>query len=204
MTTHDRGAALIIAIMAMLLLMALGLMLVLNTAAETLIAAHFRTGQEAFYAADAALERVTAELDRMADWSGALSGARRSAFVDGPPSGARTLSDGTTIDLGSQTNLLNCGHAAACAQGELGPSPWTLYASAPLSAMVPTGTINSNMYVAAWVSDAASDPGGAMLNVRAEAFGPGGTHRAVEATLRRAEGEVRVIGWRSVSGELGN
>ena len=220
---NNSGAALVIALMAMLLLLALGLMLVLSTAAETLIAGHFRTGQEAFYAADAGLERVIDELAGVADWNSVLQGTRRSAFTDGSPSGVRTLSDGSAINLTGATNVLNCGHAGACTPPEMDASTatrpwgannprWCLFAYGPLSAMVPTGTINSSVYVAVWVSDDASEndadptsdtddpsiPASGVVTVHAEAFGPGGTHRALEATVGRRQGGIRVIAWREL------
>ncbi len=116
---NDRGLALILALMAMLLLMALGLALVLNTAAEGLITGNFRSGQEALYAADAGVELVMDALQSVPDWNTILMGGERSAFIDGPPGGSRTISDGTTIDLTQATNMANCGHAAACTVAEM-------------------------------------------------------------------------------------
>jgi Tfp pilus assembly protein PilX len=55
---NEQGTALVMALMAMLLLTALaaGLVMVSNT--EVRIASNYGTGQEALYAADAAVERV--------------------------------------------------------------------------------------------------------------------------------------------------
>jgi hypothetical protein len=227
-TNNHQGIALVIALMAMLLLMVLGLTLALITGTEAMIAGHFRTSQEAFYAADAGVERVVDELGRSADWNNVLAGAERSIFIDGLPSGARELSDASIVDLGKATNLLNCGHAAMCTPAEMNGSSgerpwgmnnprWILYAYGPLSAMVPTDSINSNMYVAVWVSDDQSEndddptldgddpsnPGSRIVTVHAEAFGPGGTHKVLEATVGRidplqpARG-IRMIAWREV------
>jgi PilX N-terminal len=210
MTNSSSGAALVIALMAMLLLLALGLMLVLNTAAETLIAGHFRRGVEAFYAADAGLERAMDDLARATDWSDVLGGLEHSAFVDGSCSGARALSDGSAIDLTNATNLLNCGHAGACTPAEMDASTaarpwgannprWRVYACGPLSAMTDAGTINSNLYVAVWTGNDPANPGNERLNVHAEAFGPGGAHRVLEATVaRREDGGVRLVAWREL------
>ena len=225
---NEAGMALVIALMAMLLLMALGLTLVLNTATEAAIAGHFRVNQEALYAADAGLERVMDELGSAADWNAMLRGVNRSAFVDGAPSGARTLSDGSTIDLAKATNLLNCGHAGSCTAAEMDASTadrpwgvnnprWSLYAFGLLSTLVSTGTINSNMYVAVWVSDDQSDndndpttdgddasnPGRGVITIHAEAFGPAGTHKVLEATVGRPAssqpaGGIRMIAWREI------
>jgi hypothetical protein len=223
---RDTGAALIIALLAMLLLSALGLMLVLNTSLEIMIAGNFRSGQEALYAADAGAERVMADLMNAADWNNILRGAERSVFVDGSQPGARTLSDGSTIDLVKATNLLNCGRPAACSPPEMDAltadrpwganNPrWILYAYGPLSAMVSTGTIDSTMYVAVWVSDdesendndpttdgdSQSNPGSGITMLHVEAFGPGGTRKAVDVKVRRVDGSqpprgIQLMSWR--------
>jgi hypothetical protein len=219
---------LVIALLAMLLLTALGLMLVLNTTTEVMIAGNFQSGQEALYAADAGAERVMDELMNAADWNIILSGAERSTFVDGSPSGARLLSDGSAVDLVKATNLLNCGHAGACTPAEMDTSTadrpwgannprWVPYAYGPLSAIVSTGTINSNMYIAVWVSDdpsendndptkdgdSLSNPGSGVMRIRSEAFGPGGTHKVSAVTIRRIDPSqpalgIRMMSWREI------
>jgi hypothetical protein len=223
----DRGAALVIALLALMLLMALGVTLVLNTATEVLIAAQFRTSQEAFYAADAAVQRAADGLSASPDWNRVLSGAESSAFAVGPSSGSRILSDGSTVDLLKITNGLNCGHPAACSPAEMdavtaerpwGPNNprWNLYAYGPLDAMVSTGTINSAMYVAVWLADDTSEtdndplvdgsdpsnPGKGLVTIHGEAFGPGAAHKTVEATFgRRAAapaGGNHIVAWRQV------
>src|SRR5438477_4394470 len=116
---NDRGAALIVALMAMLLLSALGLALVLSTTTESTITGNFRYGQEALYAADSGVERVMDDLLTVPDWNKILDGTIRSAFIDGAPSGTRTMGDGTTIDLTQATNMANCGHVATCSVAEM-------------------------------------------------------------------------------------
>jgi hypothetical protein len=220
--------ALIVALLAMLLVLALGLMLVLNTSIETMIAGNFRSGQEALYAADAGAERVMDELMSASDWNNILRGAERSVFVDDSPPGTRTLSDGSTIDLVKATNLLNCGRAGACTPAEmdavtadrpwgLNNPRWALYAYGPLSTLLATNTINSSLYVAVWVGDdpcendgdptadgdSESNPGSGTAMIHAEAFGPGETHKLLEATVRRIDVSqpargVRMTSWREV------
>ena len=51
----EEGIALIIALMAVLLLSALGFALVMTTSTETMIATNYRNGNEGLYAADDAL-----------------------------------------------------------------------------------------------------------------------------------------------------
>jgi hypothetical protein len=209
-TKSEHGAALITALMAMLLLSALGLALVLTTSTETMIAGNFRDGQEALYAADAGVERVMDDLLTVPDWNNILNGTIRSAFVDGAPSGARGLPDGTSLNLGEATNVVNCGKITACSVAEMNTSTedrpwgtnnprWNLYAYGLLNQMVPTSTINSNVYVIVWVGDdqsendddptkdgnAQTNPGSGVLAMHVEAYGPRGTRKVLEVTLAK-------------------
>jgi hypothetical protein len=207
---REDGIAMIVAIMALLLMSALGAALVLTTASETIIAANFRNGSEALYGAEAALERSLGDLLAVQDWNSLLSGAVRSAFIDGAPSGIRTRPDGSTIDLGRIVSLANCEKVAACTSGEMNlvtserpwgaNNPrWQLYAYGPLSGLTSNDIANALFYVVVMVADdpsendddptrdGASDanPGMGVLSVRAEAFGPRGAHKAIEATVAR-------------------
>lgn len=212
--TED-GVAMVIALMSMTLMLGLGVVLVLTTSAETLIAGHFRVGTEARYAADAGIERVVQDLFAVPDWTQMLTGASVSSFVDGPPSGARSLADGSVVDLGRATNLANCSKAACTAAdldavtadrpwGANNPR-WRTFAYGPLDRMLgdpAEALLPSHAYVIVWVADDPSEndgdplrdgvsvanPGSGVLSIRAEAFGPSGAHRAVEATLRRSPG----------------
>src|SRR5256885_4348658 len=166
---REDGIALIVAMMAMLLMTALGVALVLTTSSETMIAGNFRNSQEALYAADAVVERAMDDILTVPDWNRLLDGSTQSAFVDGAPSGVRTLPDGSTFDLTQALNLANCDHVAACTDAEmnaLSPTrPWTtnnprwkLYAYGKLADMLPaTDTINSAYYVTVMVGDDPSD-----------------------------------------------
>src|SRR5438093_10766776 len=111
----ERGVALVLALMAILLLSALGLALVLTTSAESMIASNYRNAVEGLYAADAAAERAMNDLAVVATWSSLFDGSERSTFVDGAPSGLRTLADGSSIDLAQVVNMANCGNAGTCA-----------------------------------------------------------------------------------------
>jgi hypothetical protein len=209
-SNNDKGAALIIALMAMLLLTALGLALVLNTTTEGMIAGNYRGGQEALYAADAAVERVMDDLLTVPDWNNILNGTVKSAFIDGAASGTRTLPDGSTLDLTQATNMANCGKVNTCSVAEMNTSTedrpwgtnnprWTLYAYGPLNNIVTTSTVNSNVYVIVWVGDdqsendddpttdgnAQTNPGSGVLAMHIEAFGPQGTHKVLEVTVAK-------------------
>ena len=206
----DRGSALVVALLSLLLLTALGLALTLTTQTETAISANHRMGQEAMNAADSALELAMQDLLAMPDWNRALSGADRSSFVDGSPGGARALPDGTAINLTEVANLASCGHASSCSAAEIATnSPerywltnnpvWQLYAYGPATNLLPFTTENSPIYVVVLVGDDpsetdgnplvdgndAANPGSGVIALRAEAFGPHGTHRIIEATVAR-------------------
>src|SRR5438034_852247 len=166
---REDGIALIVALMATMLMTALGVALILTTSTETMITANYRNGQEALYAADAALERAMDDILTVPDWNNLLNGSTQSAFSAGSPSGARTMPDGTQIDLGQLVNLSNCGKVSSCSSSDLtanltGDRPWgannpvwQLYAYNRLDSMVPSGTINSQYYVVVLVADDPSD-----------------------------------------------
>jgi hypothetical protein len=206
----ERGSALVVALLSLLLLTALGLALTLTTATEPAISANQRMGQEALNAADAPVERAMQDLLSVPDWNRTLSGAEQSSFVDGTPGGPRVLPDGSTVDLTELLNLARCGHISNCSSSEIaansperawGPNNpvWQLYAYGPISDLLPSGTVSSPIYVVVMVADDPSEtdgdpltdgstsanPGSGVLSLRAEAFGPHGTHRIIEATMAR-------------------
>ena len=164
----EDGIALVVSLMSMMLLMALGIALVVTTTTETKIASNYASGTEALYAADAAVERVMDDILTVPDWNDILSGARQSAFIDGPKGGTRMLPDGTTLSLDEATNMLNCGKLTTCTQGDmnavtderpwgLNNPQWQLYAYGRMDDMLPTDTINSLDYVVVWIADDPSE-----------------------------------------------
>src|ERR1700704_3494048 len=195
----------ILALMATLLMSALGAALVLTTSSDALIAANFRNAQEGVYAVDAALERAMADLGTLADWNAVLDGSASSTFVDGAPGGVRTLADGSPLDLDQTLNMLNCRKVTACSASDLTANTaqrpwgannpvWRLFAYGPLSSLLPPHAIESAYYVIVMVADDPSEndddplrdgqgptnPGTGVLSLRAEAFGPRGDRPAVE------------------------
>ena len=208
----ERGMALIVALMSMMLLSALGLGLVMTTMSETLITAHYRDSGEAMYAADAGVERVMQELLTVPDWNRILTGNVQSSLIDGPPTGTRTMPDGSTIDLSAVTNMLNCAKTTACSTSDMDTwtmdrpfgvnNPrWNLFAYAPLTRIIETGTVPSSMYILVWVADDIAENdnnpaadgilegnrGRGVLMLRAEAFGPQGARSAIEVTVARTD-----------------
>jgi Tfp pilus assembly protein PilX len=208
----ERGAALIVALMATMLLSALGLALILTTTTETKITGNYTYGQEALYSADGAIERTVQDVLTVPDWNDMLSGAQRSAFVDGLPSGTRTLPNGADIDLDEATNMINCGKLTTCGVTEMNTStadrPWgannpryQLFAYGPANNFLDTGTTNSPFYVIVWVADdpaeddddptkdgnSATNKGSGVITLRAEAWGGRGAHKIIEVTLTRTD-----------------
>jgi hypothetical protein len=201
----ERGVALLVALMSMLLLTALGVGLMMTTMTETMISTNYRDGGEALYAADAGIERVMQDLLTVPDWDRLISGAVRTSFTDGSAPGDRTMPDGSVLNLVSATNMLNCGKIGDCTEADLdawsSERPWTvnnprwqLIGYSPMADMIETGTILSQMYVAVWIADdqaetdgdPATDANGVLL-MRAQAFGPGGASSVVEITLGRTD-----------------
>lgn len=212
----ERGVALVVALLAMLLMSALGAALVLITASETLIAGRFRQAQQALDAADAALERAVGDLAMAPDWNGLLDGSVRSSFVDGAPDGPRTIDGGAAVDLTAVRNLASCGRTSACSIAEMDRiSParpwgannprWRLYAYGPLERLLPPGVVESPFYVVVLVGDdpaetdgdplhdglGKANPGAGVLALRAEAFGPRGVHAVAEMTVARRRAPAR-------------
>jgi len=186
---NDKGVALLIALMATLLLTALGSALVLLTQTETAITANYRNAEEALYSADAGVERVVQDLLTVARWDDVLAGTMRSSFIDTTltPTGP----DGSPIDLNAATTNLQNETDTLNLWGANNPV-WRLYAYAPVNDLLSTGTINSLNYVAIWVADDPSETDGnpqadvnGVLTLHAEAYGPSNARKVVEATMAR-------------------
>jgi hypothetical protein len=208
--SSERGSALVVAMMTMMLLTALGIALILTTSTETMLAANYGSGQEALYAADAAMERAMLEIPGVTDFDALLSGSIKSTFIDGA-AGSRDLPDGSRMDLVALTNLANCGTTGGCGPDQMnavtadrpwGPNNprWQLYAYGRLDNLLPSGQMNSPYYVVVWVGDDPSEtdndptrddgngsagPGRGVILLRAEAFGPRGSHRRLESAVQR-------------------
>ena len=202
----ERGVAMIIALMSMLLMSALGIALVMTTVTETRISANYAAGTEALYAADAGIERVMQDLLTVPDWNRLLEEDNaRTSFTDGADPGARTLPDGSSFNLVHATNMLNCRKTTTCTVEEMNAwtteRPWSvnnprwrLIGYSPMADIIETGTVLSQMYVAVWIADDQSETDNdptkdtnAALLMRAQALGPGGAAHTVEITLGRTD-----------------
>jgi hypothetical protein len=190
----ERGAALIITLLATMLLVALGMGLVMVTNTETVISANFKNASEALYAADAGLDRAVQDLLLVPDWNRILdqTAPYRSSFIDGTGcTGTVSMSGGGTLNLSSLNNALNAETAAANLWGANNPV-WRPYACGHLTGLVPTQTVDSSLYVGVWVADDPSEQDGnpyadsnGVVTLHAEAFGPMGSHKVVEVTVAR-------------------
>jgi hypothetical protein len=194
--------------MAMLVMLSAGSALVLMTVTETKISAYHRSSAEVLYASDAGLERALVDLAGLGDWNAALAGAAASTFTDGPRSSIR-FAAGTRVDLGEETNRLNCGRRTACSDADIAAvsaerpwgndNPrWQLYAWGPLDRLSAAGR-SDDVYLAVWVGDDPGEtdgdplrdgadvdnPGRGILALTAIAFGPNGVRRVTEATVAR-------------------
>ena len=169
----EHGVALVLTLMSMVLLLALGGALVTVVATETTIAARFRDGLEAFYAADASVAWAMAEL-RGADWNEVRAGSSKSSLSDG------------SLDLSAATRDLRAIAEAL---------DWRLYGYGRFKNMVSGAAVDPRLWVVVWV---AADPVGDdnLIVVRSHAYGPAGVRRVVEATLRQTLDGPRVAGWR--------
>jgi hypothetical protein len=197
---NEQGTALIIALMAMMLLTALGAAVVMVSNTETRIAMNYRNSTEALYAADAAVERVVEDLLLIPRWNDILAGTAQSAFVDGAMTSAKTLPGGGHVTLccgqNTATGELQAATDTENLWGANNPQ-WKLFAWGPLTDILPNSQIDSPMYLAVWVADDPADGMGGVqdgnpladvngtLTLHAEAIGPSGTRKIVEVTAAR-------------------
>ncbi|MGH9315275.1 MAG: hypothetical protein ACRD1S_18985 [Vicinamibacterales bacterium] len=190
----ERGAALIITLLATMLLVALSMGLIMVTNTETAISGNYKNASEALHAADAGVERAVQDLLLVPDWNRILAQTApyRSSFIDATGcTGTVNLSGGGTLNLNSLNDALNAETIAANLWGANNPV-WRPYACGHLTELVPTQTVDSYLYVGVWVADDPSELDGnpyadsnGVVTLHAEAFGPMGSHKVVEVTVAR-------------------
>ncbi len=216
---NERGLAIVLAMMALLMLSTLGAGLVLTSSTEAAISGNFRAATEARYAVRALAERAMADLAGLAAWDPVLGGMVRSSFVDGSPGGTRPMAGGATIDLSAIVNTANCGQAAGCTAAQMNAvtaarpwganNPrWQLYAWGPIGLLDGASVPVPRLYLVALAGDdgaendgdpavdgvAPGNAGAGRLMLRAFAFGPGGIRSGRELTVARlADGRVNVL-----------
>jgi hypothetical protein len=177
----ERGAALLFAVAATLMLTTIGVGLILATMTESMIAGGYQSGHEAFYAADAGLEWAVWELGRREDWTG-LPGTVRPAVFTGTPSVARP-----PVEVAAATATLQRSSDAVHGTG-LQRRLWYLLGSGWLSGL--TGVDGSPWYVVVWIADDPAEADGQpgldttrRLLVHVEAYGPREARRSVEGLV---------------------
>jgi hypothetical protein len=94
---------------------------------------------------------------------------------------------------------------------------WQLFVYGPMTQMLPGGSINSRLYIVAWLADDSSEndnrpledgavdtnPGRGMLAMLVHAYGPGSTLAVIEVTVARIvktepQRGARILSWREV------
>jgi hypothetical protein len=197
----------------MAIVSAMGLGLALTTSLEPLAAASFEAGRSARLAAEAGVAIAVHELAGIADWNVALAGQAWSVALEQGDIEV-DLPDGSRAGLEDLTARATCGRLGACSDSQRtaftaarpwGPDNprWTVFGHGRLDRLVPQGAGLPPIVVVVWVADDPADadgdpladsgvgpggerrPGGCVVAVRAEAFGPRFAHRAVVATVAR-------------------
>lgn len=201
----DSGFILVLVLLSISFIAAAGLGLVLSAGVSRMTAANHDEALALLNAAESALELAARELS-LVDVTKVLDGAATSALVDGPP-GLRTVAPGVEIDLTVLTNRLTCGQAALCTDAQLhqvsSDRPWGsnnprwrlfLHQELTLPALPYPA---APAYVVVWIGDDARETDGDstvdgagagqegryMVRARADAFGPRGGRRGIEAEL---------------------
>lgn len=209
----DRGTALLTALIVMAIVAAMGLGLALTTSLEPLAAANYEANRAARLAAEAGVAIAVHELAGIDDWDLVLGGLVTSAVLDHGDT-AVDLPDGSRAGLRELTDSANCGRAGACPEIERSAftaarpwgrnNPWwRVFGHGRPDRLVPEGAGLPPTEVVVWISDDPADvdgdplrdsgigpggewrPGGCVLAVRAEAFGPRFAHHTVVATVAR-------------------
>jgi hypothetical protein len=209
----DRGVALLAALVIMAIASAMGLGLALTTSLEPLAAAHFGANQSVRLAAEAGAAIAIHELAGMADWNLVLAGLAGSSTLEHADIEV-DLPDGTRAGLDELTARATCGRPGPCADSvrtaftvdrPWGPNNpnWRVFGHGRLDRLIPEGAGLSPVVVVVWVADDPAEldgdplsdsgvgpggerrPGGCVLAVRAEAFGPRNAHGTVVATVTR-------------------
>ena len=188
------------ALVATMVLSAIGAGLVTLTNTEAVIASNYRLSNELGYAAEAGANAAMIDLGRGVDWSSVLSGITRSGFCD--TTLTPVSASGARLDLAALTSAWQAASDADAKRGANNPR-WRLFLYKPLAAIARTPLATS--YVVVWVADDASESDGdpqadsnGLLAIRAEAFGPQGMQRAIDVTLTTDGANMKVVSWRDV------
>ena len=182
----DRGAALVLALLALAWLTAIGVSLVWLGDTDRRIAASYEAATETFFAADAVVDWTLQELRAIPDWSDAVSGRVRSSLADST-NRPRTPSFGA-IDLDAISAQIQAQSNVSWPAGANTPV-WHLFGWGPLASLVRANPLDVPAYVAVWIADDPADADGnpsadwnGVVLIHAEAFGSAASRRVVEAS----------------------
>ena len=201
-TERDTGAALLLALLATLMLAALGGGLIALGDTEANLAHNHRASAELLYAADAAVERALTEIRAAATFTDVLTGSVRSPLFAATPLPMAPW--GVTVDLPALTTEVQTESDAAGVWGMNNPA-WRVFAAGPFDAAAGGVTGVPHAYLVVWVADDPSEvdnnPAGDtndVVLVRGLALNALGMRVSVRVTARRVGGAMRVLAWRIV------
>ena len=192
------------AMLATVLLSALGLAIALIGIGETALASREKTARSLRFAAAAAAQAALIDLALLPAWDPVLgpgtvderSAARgRFSEIDMAPPAPWS---GRPLDLRARTGALRAASDTARRPADA-VQRWRVFANAPFERLAPA-TGSGPWYVAVWIADDRADTDGdpdrdsnGMVAVRAAAFGPDDAAMAVELTVFRAPGALRIV-----------
>jgi hypothetical protein len=190
----------LVALVATALLNAIGLGLVSISNTEIAIASNYRQASQTLYAAEAAADCALDGLAHAASWSDVLAGATASPYGDATLT--PVLPSGERVDLAAITRDLQAASDAEVRRGANNPR-WRLFVHTPMARLARAPLAEE--YLAAWVADDPTetdgDPlvdGNDIVMVRAQALGPWGRQRTIEATVARDAAGVSLLAWREL------
>jgi hypothetical protein len=223
--SRSSGSALVIVLLGMAVLLSLTTAAVLLAVSDLRVASRQRDARLALAAAEAALERAAGEIVDAPDLSAVLSGAQLSARTDGAPSEARIVSGGRTLSPDQVAQLAACGSPDPCTPAAraavTAERPWGLNnpwwrpyaygssdtaapgAAAPYVVVLAADDPSENDGDPSRDGVAPGNPGAGIVLLRAEAFGPSGARRTIEAVVMRVTTDTgialpRIIAWNEV------
>lgn len=188
--------AVVIALLATLLLTALGVSIALLGIEESMLSLHERAARALRQAASAGAQLAVADLRLAPSWDPLLApgampplSAVPGRFLDStmaPPAPW----GGAPIDLAGVTSALQAATNASRGPADAAQT-WRLYLSGPLARASPS-VATGPWYIAVWIADDKADIDGdpsvdsnGLLSVHATAYGPANALMSVDLTLRR-------------------
>ncbi|MFN8059713.1 MAG: hypothetical protein U0Q12_11190 [Vicinamibacterales bacterium] len=185
--TRERGLALVVALVAVLLVSALGSALVSMTTTELRIAGSGYDAEATRTAAHAAIDVGAWAVGRATSLTALLDGSERSTLL-GPAVAILPGDAGRRVDVAVETARLQAETTAGRSWGVETPR-WRPIVSGPLTTLLGLSPHASVQYVVVWLADDLEGDGNPLVDgnrivwLHAEAFGATRGHHAVEAAL---------------------